>query len=201
MTHIAAAPFDLNDAGYAGLRLSAAEYIALPDDGRRYELVDGVVLISASATPRHQLVASLVYRQLAAFIDARALGIVLFETDIVLSRSARGRELVYRPEIIFVRQERVAEIRGRITFAPDLVVEVVSPDSRSLDTRTKRADYAAARVREYWLIDPERRTFTFLSLKDGAYAPRASSDDAFDSAVLAGLRLDLTPIRDGFDQL
>lgn len=186
---------------HGGLRLSADEFFALPDDGNKYELIDGVLVMSPSPTPRHQLVAKVILRQLDEYVEQRELGLVLYETDVRLPTPPGSRDLVYRPEIVYLAADRVSRIRGRIEIAPDLIVEVVSPDSRGLDTRTKRDDYERAAVREYWLIDPDAERFTFYRLQDGRFVEAAFSTTAYASEVIHGFSLDLTRVRAAFAML
>ncbi|GMU80251.1 MAG: hypothetical protein AMXMBFR47_01220 [Planctomycetota bacterium] len=188
-------------SSHGGLRLTAAEYFSLPDDGNVYELIDGVLVLSPSPTPRHQLVAKVILRQLDDYVERGNLGLVLYETDVQLPTPPGGRDLVYRPAILYVAADRVGQIRGRIDIVPDLIVEVVSPDSRSLDTQTKRDDYERAGVREYWLIDPEAERFTFFQRKDGAFGEVASSTTSYASEVIPGFSLDLARVRATFRSL
>lgn len=187
--------------GYAGLRLSAEEYFQLPDDGRKYELIDGVVVMSPSPTPRRQLMALEVLKQLSRHVDKEDLGLVLYETDVVFGVRADGRDLVYRPEMIFIRKERVSQIEDRIRIIPDVVVEVVSPDSRSLDEQTKFHDYERAGVKEYWFIDPIEEQTRFYRLTDGRLVDVAVRGSTYESEAVPGLMLDLTPIRGAFHRL
>lgn len=189
------------ESGFAGLRLTAEEFFALPDDGNRYELIDGVLIMSPSPTPRHQLVAKLILRQLDDFVERQGLGLVLYETDVWLRERLGGGEVVYRPEIMFIAAVRLAEVRGRIQLAPDLVVEVISPESRGLDTRTKFADYERAGVREYWLIDPPNEEMRFYRLADGRFVEAPASESHYESAVVPGFRLELARIRAAFRML
>ena len=71
--------------------------------------------------------------------------------------------------------------------APDLAVEIVSPQSRRYDSETKRADYERFGVLEYWLIDPQRGSFTFLRLASGRYAEVAAEGDLFRSGGGGGI--------------
>lgn len=175
---------------YRGLRMTADAYLALEPDGFRYELVAGVVRMSPSPTPRHQRIAAEVMFQIAAFVRARDLGVVLAEVDVRLDD-----DLVYRPDLVYLSRERAAGMDERITVAPDLVVEVVSADSRAHDARTKRDDYERCGVGEYWLIDPQRDAFLFLRLAGGRFVAVPVEGDAYDAAVIPGLRLDLAAIR------
>ncbi|MBK9127204.1 MAG: Uma2 family endonuclease [Phycisphaerales bacterium] len=77
------------DASYMGLRLTSEEFFALADDGRKYELVDGVLLGSPGPTPRHQLTAAEVLDQLRRHVSRQRLGVVLYETDVLLGCRVR----------------------------------------------------------------------------------------------------------------
>jgi len=196
-----ATQLESRSGGYMGLRLTADEYFALPEDGKQYELIDGVVVMSPSATPRHQLVAWTIMRQLGVYVEDHQLGLVLYETDVRLSRGSGEPDVVYRPEIIFLSAARASQVRSRIEIAPDVVVEVVSPDSRSLDTETKFTDYERAGVREYWLIDPERDSINFYRLTDSRFVEVPSAGDFYVSAAVPDFRLDLRVVRAAFSRL
>lgn len=179
---------------YDGLRATAEEYFALPDDEFRYELIDGVILMSPSPATNHQYVASQIFLQISHFLSRSNEGIVLYETDIVL-----GSDLVYRPEIIFVRSSNVARSSPRITFAPDLVVEVVSPESRARDTKTKYADYERYGILEYWLVDPCEDSIRLLRRsEDGRFVDVTPTGSEFASSAVPGFMLDLAAIRKSF---
>ena len=181
-----------------GLRMTAEEFLARPEDKTRYELIDGVVVMSPSPGVRHQRIAAEVFKQLVNHVDKRRLGFVFYEIDVLIGRGPEGRDLVYRPEMIFIRAERENQITERIRIVPDLIVEIVSPDSRSLDTMTKRDDYEQAGVGEYWIIDPERGTFTFYRLIDHRFVALDPHGDFFESQVVTDFRLDLPKVRAAF---
>lgn len=181
--------------GYAGLRLTAEEYFALPDDGNKYELVDGVLLMSPSATTGHQRVAAVLFGELYAHVEPKRLGLLLFETDVNLGKSLGGAPIVYRPEIVFISMPRAAQVKRRIEIVPDLVIEIISPDSRSLDSETKFCDYERAGVKEYWLIDPLEERMTFYRLVNGRFVEVPTADDVFISEAVPGFRLNLSKVR------
>lgn len=181
---------------YAGLRMQAEEYFRLANDGHRYELVNGVVILSPSPTPRHQQVMLKIAAQLSAFLEKHPVGAAYPETDVRLDEN-----LVYRPEIVFLRTERVLDNWERIRTAPDLVVEIVSPASRRYDAETKRSDYERYGVREYWLIDPDRETMTFYRLESGRYVETAPKQDRLTSEAVPGFVLDLSAVRRAFRPL
>ena len=133
----------------------------LPDDGLRYELVDGVLLVSPSPLARHQLALSalLVRLALAAPPDLRVLPSPL---DITFSRTR-----LLQPDIVVLHQDQV---RGRkVSGIPLLAVEVLSPSTRATDTTLKRHVLEQAGVPSYWLLDPEVPSITVLELTDGSY--------------------------------
>lgn len=199
MSTEAAAP-PCHQSSYAGLRMTADEYFELPDDGNRYELVEGVVLMSPSATPPHQWIALEILYQLTHYVRSKRAGLVLHETDVSLGQGPLGRDLVYRPELMYFAPDRIQKLPLRIKTVPDIVVEVVSSGSRSLDTETKYADYERAGVKEYWLVDPYRRAMHFYRLEKGQFVEAAVKGDTFESKAVEGFKLDLKPIRTAFDQ-
>ncbi len=197
-TEVAAPP--LHESSYAGLRLTADEYFELPDDGKRYELVEGVVLMSPSPSLPHQLIAGEILFQLMSHVRTNRSGFVVHETDVSLGKGPLGRDLVYRPEIIYFRADRAPHAGTRVHTVPDVVVEIVSPGSRSLDTETKYEDYERAGVKEYWLIDLYPRTMRFYRLEKGQFVEAPLQGDAYESRAVEGFKLDLKPVRAAFEQ-
>lgn len=172
---------DRLDAGYLGLRMTSDEFLHIPDDGYNYELVDGIVSITPSPEPAHQSVTGEIYCQLANYLHAKPVGKVWPELDVCLGKSAGGGDLVYRPEVVFVRQERLSGIGRKLSIVPDMVAEVVSHGSRRLDTQTKRQDYERFGVAEYWIMDPQRKSMAFLRLQGREYIEMQPGADRFAS--------------------
>lgn len=177
-------------ARYDGWRLSADDYLALPPDGFRYELIDGVVRMSPSASFTHQLIAAEILIQIGAYLTKHPIGVATMEVDIKLADGC-----VYRPDVVFLNSEKASRCGVHVTEPPDLIVEVISVESRIDDTETKRGRYEAAGVGEYWLIDPAREELTFLQHVAGRYVEMTPSQDGFDSSAIPGFRLDLSRIR------
>ena len=180
---------DNQEARYRGLRMTADDYLAAQDDGHRYELINGVVCMSPSPSRPHQKVIGEIYRQLANFLVRRPIGEAIVKVDVRFAE-----DLVYRPDVVFVSAEKAAHCGARITVVPDLVVEVISPDSRRYDHETKKGDYERCGVREYWLVDPEKREFVFYRLEDGRYVRVSASGDTFASQIIPGFELDLRQV-------
>jgi Uma2 family endonuclease len=190
--------FDDQPALYHGLRMTADEYFQLGETEGFYELIDGMVVMSPSPTPRHQMVAARLLTQIGVFLENHPVGEVFFEVDVHLQRAPRGGDLVYRPDIVFVRSERVARNLDRIAEPPDLIVEIASESSRRYDQETKKADYERFGVLEFWLIDPEEDAMTFYRLRKGRYVETVPEGDFLSSEAIPGFVLDVARMRRAF---
>jgi Uma2 family endonuclease len=185
-------------AQFCGLRMTADEFLGIPDDGYNYELIDGVVVMSPSPKPVHQRVAMEIASQITWFLRDHPVGEALPEIDVHIGQGPNGGDLVYKPEVIFVRAERLPQMHDKIFGAPDLVVEVISRGSRLYDSETKRNDYERFGVGEYWLIDPQRKSMTFLRHDGEKFIEVAPDGDHFASQAVPGFVLDLARIREKF---
>ncbi len=165
------------------------DYLALPDDGKRYEIIEGVLYVVNAPNSDHQTVVTETSRHLGNFAASHKLGRVLvapFEVHL----SSRTRPI--QPDILFIRAERwPAERISYFEGAPDLVVEVISPSSTRMDRVTKFTAYEAAGVPEYWIVNPHARTIEIFTLSNGEYAllGEYTDDETVQSAVLAGINL------------
>ena len=139
---------------------------AMPEDGRRVELIDGALVVSPSAGRPHNDVVMHLFRQLDAVCPP---DVTIYPLPFDY-RLADGSELI--PDIMVARRADIDE--KRITRTPMLVVEVISPSSRLMDPLVKRAKYQAAGVPAYWIADPTGPRLTVLELVDGQYVERAS---------------------------
>lgn len=128
-------------------------YADMPDDGNRYEILDGVLeMMSPGPSTVHQGVSGKLY--LLTQSCAEEYVIYMAPLDIILDRTN-----VLQPDLVMIRRDRldIVTMRG-IEGAPDLVVEVLSPGSRKRDKVRKAAIYARYGVPEYWIVDPLART-------------------------------------------
>ena len=187
-----------SEALYAGLRMTADEYFALEDDGHRYELIDGLVCMSPSPTSLHQIVQARIMGQLNDHVESTRCGEAMGDISVYLRPGSRSGDIAYRPDIVFLRSEKLERNRDRIVEPPDLVVEIISLSSRRMDHETKREDYERAGVGEYWIIDPLRREMLFLRLEGGKYVEVAPVSDKLESTSIPGFALDLARVRNAF---
>jgi len=136
-------------------------------DGRRYEIIDGELVVSPSPAKRHQRTSGHAYRVLYRAIEDARLGIVFFAPfDVIMSRTR-----VVVPDLVAVRADRMHLVEDRGIFgAPDLIVEILSPSNKRYDRGRKRRLYASVGVPEYWIVDPIAQTIEQLILADDRYA-------------------------------
>lgn len=168
------------------------DYLRLPDDGRRYEVIRGNLYVSASPNYDHQYTVIQLAAQLLGFVQANGLGIVLTAPfDVILPE---GIATPVEPDLLFIRKENQPR-RGDANFrgVPDLLIEVLSPSNRHYDRRTKFAAYRDAGVQELWLADPLVRSVVIYGWRDGAFVEveRGGIGDEVGSTVVPGFRVKL----------
>lgn len=151
--------------------LTYTDYAALPDDGKRHELIRGEFVMTPAPGSRHQWVVFRLARILADHADRRGLGTVwISPIDLILDDST-----TVRPDILFLARGREELMRKRgAEGAPTLVVEVLSPTRTAHELVVKRELYFENRVPHYWIVDPDRRTLEGLVPGSGDYALDAS---------------------------
>lgn len=140
----------------------------MPQDGNRYEIIDGEPIVSPAPSLIHAEIVARLFVLIREFVLNHHRGgrVLMAPVDVRLSPPR-----MVEPDIVYVSAERrhIMADPALIEGAPDLVVEVLSPSNRSYDEQVKYRVYAEAGVREYWLADPELQTLTIFSLEDGTY--------------------------------
>jgi Uma2 family endonuclease len=128
------------------------DYLRLPNDGKRYEIIDGVLYMSSAPNYDHQYAVSKLDRFLGGYVDQRQLGVVLVAPfEVHLPKIAQP----VQPDVLFIAKERQPRSGDKIfSGAPDLVIEVISPSSVRTDRHIKLSAYERAGVTEYWIVDP-----------------------------------------------
>lgn len=144
--------------------LDYGDYVHIPPDGNRYELLDGGLHVTPAPSPRHQRVSKRLQRLLEAYFEVRGLGEV-FDAPIDLILTPHD---VLQPDLLVVADTNSISARG-IESPPLLVVEVLSPYTRDYDRTTKASRYAALGVRNYWLVDPELQQLRCYRADAGKY--------------------------------
>jgi len=131
-----------------------AEYARLPDDGNRYEVIDGEVCVTPAPGPKHQEVAANLFFLLRAHVTQQRVGKMLWDVDLLF---LSGQYL--RPDMVFVPAASLGGITDRgVESPPGLVVEVLSPHSRRIDLALKPLRYRDFGIPEYWVVDQPARS-------------------------------------------
>jgi len=160
----------------------------LDDDGNRYEIIDGEVVVSPRPLIVHQWISQELSRRIDNHVQRRKLGrIFVAPTAIILSPHD-----VFEPDLIYVSNARMMFVSERgIEGPPDLCIEIASPSTRKRDRTTKYDRYAHFGVPEYWIVDPLARTTEVFVFNGTTYASQGitSGSHAVPSQVLPNLRL------------
>lgn len=176
-------------------KLTYEDYLLIPEDGQRHEILDGEHYVTAAPFVRHQRISSRLHSSLEPWVFERDLGIVLAApVDVLLSPYD-----VTQPDLLFISKERRGILtEANVQGAPDLVVEILSGSTRGRDEGLKRECYERFGVREYWLVDPKGGTIrTFFRQGDRfqlAASLSAAAGDVLTTPLLPGLAVPLTAI-------
>ncbi|MFL6216093.1 MAG: Uma2 family endonuclease [Blastocatellia bacterium] len=160
---------------------------AMPDDGYRYEIIEGELFVSRAPNLKHQRVSMSITKAILPYLARNPIGELLTTPGIIFS-DFNG----VIPDLIFMSHERRGEIASgdRITGAPELVIEIVSPGSENekRDRIAKRQLYGKYGVKEYWVVDPYQRTIEVYVLKGQTLVLDATFSEADElvSSVLPG---------------
>ena len=174
-----------------------ADYKSLPEAmDRRYELMDGELCLVPAPTTLHQFVSQNIEVLLVAHVRAARCGTVLHApVDVVLGEG--DERDVLQSDVVFVSRERASIVTlAEVDGAPDLVIEILSRGTKTRDRGYKRTRYERARVREYWIVDPDRETVDVFRLGPEGFAPAAHyrRGDELACAVVPGLSLPVDEI-------
>jgi len=166
------------------------DYLDLPDDGRKIELVNGCLEYLPMPDILHQRIARFLFLAFHAFVEARKLGEVFYD-----GTKTKVSEQVRLPDIMIILNDRLDEHTEDYFFGADLLVEVVSGSSkdRKRDFVEKRQSYGESRVAEYWLVDPKLKRITVLMLSGNEYDVHGEFElgEKATSVLLKGFEVDV----------
>jgi Uma2 family endonuclease len=178
-------------------KLTYDDYVLIPDDGQRHEIIDGEhYVLPAPFLPHQDLVTELV-AWLRPFARRNELGRVLVApTDVLLSKHD-----IVQPDILFISRENEKALTAtgkHILGAPDLAIEVLSESTRRLDEDIKLDLYDRAGVREYWMFNPGQGSVRVYRRRDGCLLPTAelssAAGDVLTTPLLPGLEIPLADV-------
>lgn len=149
------------------------DYFAIPDD-RRVELIDGVIYDMASPISIHQILVTQIWEQFFHYIQKKKGNCLPIVSPIDVQLDCDERTMVQPDVIVMCDRDKV---KKHIYGHPDLVVEILSPSSTKLDNRIKLGKYANAGVREYWIVDPVKRSLLVYNFEEGDWPTIYGFDD------------------------
>jgi len=173
-------------------KLTYEDYLLIPEDGLRHEIIDGEHYVSPGANTKHQIVSANLFLALGTFVRHHQLGRVFHPRyDVVLSDTD-----IVEPDVLFVSNARAHLItKTNLRGAPDLVIEVLSEAHRREDEILKKRRYELFGVLEYWIVDPELETVKIYRRSGEVFAPAAitGTEDGgtITTPLLPGFSLDV----------
>jgi Uma2 family endonuclease len=160
----------------AGQPFTVADLDRLPDDGRRYELLDGVLIVSPRPIPVHQWVADRLFRVLD---DACPFHLgVMHEPGVEVNPQTE-----FAPDLVVIPVDEVVGV-SKFTAPPLLVVEIRSPSTALIDLNQKKRAYERFGVPSYWIVGPDLAgpEFTVFELRDGRYELELKTTEPFTAS-------------------
>ena len=156
-----------------GREFTRADLDAMPDDGHRYELIDGILVVTPAPSARHQtIVLNLAIALKQACPDEFQVFVAPFDVALAV-------DTIVQPDLLVARRVDLTE--RDLPAAPVLAVEVLSPSTCRVDLTLKRSRYEAAGCPSYWVVDADEPSLTAWELRDGGYVEVAhvTGDEQF----------------------
>jgi Uma2 family endonuclease len=176
----------MNHSMTSTAKLTYEDYVKIPEDGRRHEIIDGEHIVSPAPILRHQRAVGRIHADLLgleAVIDA---SVFISPVDVHL-----GRHDVMQPDVLAVANaHRDILTEAKIDGPPDFAIEVISPSTKHTDFGRKRVAYAKYGVREYWIVDIDSGELTVNILRDGGYETHVHCEVPVTSHVFPEFTLD-----------
>jgi Uma2 family endonuclease len=174
----------------AGRPFTVAELDRMPDDGRRYELLNGALVVSPRPTTIHQVVAGRLYGVLSS---ACPEDLCVVPVPAVML----GPQTEFDPDLVVVHMDQIGG--AKFTEPPLLVIEIRSPSTALIDLNRKKAAYERFGVPSYWILnpDPPRPELTVFELRDDGYAVEAKPSGSFTTDRPFAVSIDLADLTRG----
>ena len=164
----------------------------LPDDGNRYEIIEGELFVSPAPNWGHQDSLGGLHLILRPWVDQRRIGKVFFAPfDVILSPKT-----VVQPDLVYIDRESLKNLRNGLEGPPTLAVEFLSPSTARVDRVKKLNAFARHGVPYYWLVDHRAQTLEAYRLVDGAYSVewKGQDEEIFRPALFPDLEIALAQL-------
>ena len=174
-------------------RYTYQDYLEMPYDGKRYEIINGELIMPPAPNTIHARISKRIYKKLLKYSQDELIGEIFYSPiDVVLEDTN-----VVQPDLLFIFKERSHIIKEEnIKGAPDFVIEILSPSTAYYDLIEKKETYARFGIKEYWIVDPKKeRIDIFLNKKNEfELKQRLDREGEAKSEVLKGFHVDLKEI-------
>jgi Uma2 family endonuclease len=173
-------------------KLTYEDYLLIPEDGRRHEIIDGEHYVTPAPFVPHQALLVELTLRIGGFVKLHRLGrFLVAPTDVLLSPYD-----IVQPDLLFVSNQRASVVGLKnIEGAPDLVIEILSRSTRKLDEQLKLRAYERYGVQEYWMFDPVRKGVQRWERRSERLVSKpfltAAGEDVLTSPLLPGFELPL----------
>lgn len=167
--------------------MTVTDLEAMPEDGNRYEVIEGELFVSCAPGLTHQQISGNIHYLIRSYLEENPIGFVIATLGLILTELSG-----VIPDMVFFRHELSHDIIAgeRLTGAPDLVVEILSPGAENIRRGriAKRQLYARHGVAEYWMVDPQVRALEVYRLQSGSLELVATlkDEDVLNSPFLPG---------------
>jgi Uma2 family endonuclease len=172
MTMVQSVPQEVRvERQHSTTKLTYADYLRFPDDGLRHEIIDGEHYVTPSPATRHQRISRNLLHLIQTYLDSHQIGEVFAAPfDALLSDFD-----VVVPDLLYLSNERSRFLTSKnLQGPPDLVIEILSPSTRTRDKRLKRDLYERVGVEEYWVVNPDEDRVDVYRRSAGAFAEPVS---------------------------
>lgn len=173
------------------LRITNADLEAMPEDGNRYEVIDGELFVSSAPNVFHQIILTNFVVAFTDYLREHPIGRILPGVGVIFD-DYNG----VIPDLVFATHQRMrTTVRGgRFQAAPEIAIEILSPgaSNQRRDRHVKRSLYNTQGIDEYWLVDPENRSLELYRRDpsgDLAFETNLQQDDELTSALLPGFQV------------
>ena len=166
------------------------DFLELPSDGKIYEIIGGTLLMAPAPATSHQNVSRNLEFLIWDYVRRNKLGEIYdAPIDVIFDRLN-----VVEPDLVYITQERINIIKEKGIFgAPDLIIEILSPHNADVDIKRKKQLYEHFAVREYWIVDPDKKQAEVYIMQGGTYELKGTylEQDSVESRQIAGLKVPL----------
>lgn len=178
------------------VKLTYDDFVLLPDDGLRHELIDGEHYVTPSTNTRHQRISGVLHGLIWSYLELHPIGKISHAPfDVVLTKFD-----VVEPDLLYMSNERATEVltTANVKGVPELVIEIASPGTRKRDATIKRDLYGRTGVAEYWIVEPEANAVRVFLRGNDRFTPpiklRCDAGDVLTTSLLPGLNIPLARI-------